>query len=150
MAIELARFVTLDIGMVSQDLQNINTWVLAEQGAGAALSLRCIDNQKLKEELPRHLKGRGCVTAPADPRNISDKVQKAARDERSRQTRQGMERLGGAAMDVCEPGMNVRSGLAPSSSNAFIEESFAIPPQCVGQLIGGGDIISRGFRESWT
>ena len=134
MAIELARFVTLDIGMVSQDLQNINTWVLAEQGAGAALILRCIDNQRLKVEMPRHLKGRGCVTAPADPRNIMDKVQKAARDERSRTTRQGMERLGGAVMDVNELAMNVRSGSAPSSSNAFIGESATIPPQCVGRL----------------
>ena len=68
MAFELARFVNLDVGMVSQDLQNIYAWVLAEKSSGAALSLRWIDNQRLKVELPRHLKGRGWVTKPRGPK----------------------------------------------------------------------------------
>ena len=81
MAMDLARFVS-DLGLESEELRDLSSWVLAEQSAGAILSLKYISSsQKLKIELPRHLMARDRVTeAPADPRNHVAKAQQAARE----------------------------------------------------------------------
>ena len=149
MAIELACFVSSDIGMENHDLYNIFMWVLAEQGAFTTLWLKHISvSQKLKIELPHHLKRRGCVAEdPVDPRNKVAKVQQAVRDARSRTTHQGMERLGGAIMVADAQAQNVRSE-SPPLSKTFVGWSAALPPDCIGQLIGArGHNIQRLQRE---
>lgn len=147
MAIELAHFVNSGMAMQSEDLQNISTWVQAHP-AGVALPLKFTSKKTLRVEVPHYLHERGHVTAPRDPRNISDKVQRAAREARSRVTHRGMERIGAAVMVLQEQSLNVRSESAPSRSDAFIGESAIIPQQCIPRLIGPrGDNIHRLERE---
>ena len=84
---------------------------------------------------------------PVDPRNKVAKVQQAARDARSRTTHQGMERLGGAIMVVDVQAQNVRSE-SPPLSKTFVGWSAALPPDCIGQLIGvRGHNIQRLQRQ---
>ena len=147
MAIELAHFVNSGMAMQSEDLQNISTWVNAHP-AGVALPLKFTSTKTLRVEVPPYLYERGHVTAPRDPRNISDNVQRAAREARSRATHRGMERIGAAVMVLQEQSRNVRSESAPSRSDAFIGESAIIPQECIPRLIGtGGDNIRRLQRE---
>ena len=146
MAKELADFVSFDLGLESQELDNLSMWVRANPVAHSVLCLKYIpSSRKLKIELPRHLLARGREReAPADPRNHVAKVQQAARDARSRGTHQGMERVGEAIAAVDAQVQQVRLEQPPPPSKGLVGWSTALRPECIGPFIGkNGHNIQR-------
>ena len=124
MGIELARIVSSEIGNGSQDLRNIKTRALRNKSEGVALMSKCMGAGKLKVEVLCHLIESGHVTVAAVPRNILQKVARAALDVRSRTTRAGMESLGGVVPrnileKVPRAALDARSRTTPAGTERF-------------------------------
>ena len=139
MAFELARFVNTAMRMENEDLWNLSTWVRNEQDAGTALLMKYIPRaQKLKIELPHHMKAEGSkAEGPLDPKNTGAKVQQAARDARSRGTHQSMAQLGKAKRVVDAQIQKIRTQSPPRSKRSTcIGWSAPLVPECIPHSVG--------------